>query len=295
MILDMTKILAFSGKRSSGKNTTFNFLLGIELLRLAVVRDKIAVRDDGMLWISDLFGNNDYEGVYDIDRNTNAVKELNHRCIYPFIRNYSFADLLKQEVCMKILGLSYEQCYGTDEQKKSLTHLKWEDMPGVTTQKGVMDLMETREVRGRLGKYHNYVTKDKLVYHYPGFMTAREVMQFVGSEIFRKMWGDVWAKGTIRNILEDPNPTRLAVITDTRFPNEVEAVKEVGGKVIRFLRSPFNDNHISETSLDDYPHNKYDAVIDNSDMTVSEQNEAVYKKLKEWEWMDTIQEKPIEV
>jgi len=52
----MTKILALCGRKQSGKNTAYNFLLGITLLRLAVVRGKIEIKDDGKLWISDLFG-----------------------------------------------------------------------------------------------------------------------------------------------------------------------------------------------------------------------------------------------
>ena len=52
------------------------------------------------------------------------------------------------------------------------------------------------------------------------------------------------------------------IITDTRFPNEAEAIKKAGGIVIRVNRpgvQPINP-HPSETSLDDWG---FDAVINN--------------------------------
>ena len=39
----MTKILAFAGRKQSGKNTAYNFLLGVTLLRLSLVRDRVEI------------------------------------------------------------------------------------------------------------------------------------------------------------------------------------------------------------------------------------------------------------
>ncbi|NMC62387.1 MAG: hypothetical protein GYA55_04395, partial [SAR324 cluster bacterium] len=39
----------------------------------------------------------------------------------------SFADTLK-DFCIETLGLTYEQCYGTDEQKNSSTKYLWENV-----------------------------------------------------------------------------------------------------------------------------------------------------------------------
>ena len=67
------------------------------------------------------------------------------------------------------------------------------------------------------------------------------------------------------------------IITDCRFPNEAQAIKDRGGIVIRVERKPFNraggmegnkqfseqikeDTHPSETALDDY---EFDYVIEN--------------------------------
>lgn len=152
---------------------------------------------------------------------------------------YNFADPLKQDICMNILNLSYTQCYGSDDHKNSLTDCYWDG----------------------------------------NRLTAREVMQFVGTDIFRKMKGDVWASATINKIRND-KPS-LAIIADCRFPNEVEAIKEAGGLVVKLMRNPYHSDHISETALDDtnYNPNNFDLVIDNRTITINEQNKLLYNFL----------------
>lgn len=144
---------------------------------------------------------------------------------------YNFADPLKQDICMGILGMSYEQCYGDDIDKNTPTGLIWEGQN----------------------------------------LTAREVMQFVGTDVFRKMKHDVWAGATINKIqTEQPD---IAVIADCRFPNEVEAVKNAGGIVIKLTRNPYNSDHSSETALDpdNYDSSNFDLVLDNHDISIDEQ------------------------
>ena len=108
--------------------------------------------------------------------------------------------------------------------------------------------------------------------------TYREVLQYVGTDLFRAMYPNVWAQRTILNILEYNNKPRFGVscvIADTRFPNEVKVLEEVGGLVIRLTRSPLQDEfsaHGSETALDNYPF-KY--VVDNANMSIEEQFKAV--------------------
>lgn len=152
---------------------------------------------------------------------------------------YNFADPLKKEICMNILGMSYEQCYGDDDQKNTITDIVWDNKQ----------------------------------------LTAREVMQFVGTDIFRKMKKNVWADATIKKIQND-NPG-LAIIADCRFPNEVDAVKTAGGIVIKLTRNKFNSNHDSETALDEdrYDKNNFDLVIDNQNINIREQNMVIHNFL----------------
>lgn len=282
-------ILGLSGRKQSGKNTTFNFILGLHMLRLAVTRDKMMIKPNGQLWISDIFGDEAYQGVFDIERQNETMTNFCAEYIWPFIKNYSFAHMLKQNVCIDVLGLNHEQCFGTDEQKNSPTHLKWEDMPGVVTKEPPAD---AKVVEGRMGYYYSIGYHVPVVYHKAGTMTAREVMQFVGTEVFRKMYRNVWPNATIKKIQREDSA--FAIITDCRFPNEVEAIRKAGGKVIRFTRrvdDPDNpEMHESESALDAdrFDWSKFDGVVDNKDMLISQQNEAVYNYLEKWGWLDGV-------
>ncbi|NBX97541.1 hypothetical protein EB118_14195 [bacterium] len=145
---------------------------------------------------------------------------------------YNFADPLKKDICINILGLTYEQCYGEDIDKNTVTEVEWEG--------------------------------NKL--------TAREVMQFVGTDLFRKMKNDVWASATISKIKSEQ--PRLAIIADCRFPNEVDAIKNAGGLIIKLTRNPFSSTHSSEIALDPdhYSPNNFDLIVDNTSISIPEQN-----------------------
>jgi hypothetical protein len=136
---------------------------------------------------------------------------------------------------MNIFGLSYQQCYGDDIDKNTSTGLVWEG-------------------------------KD---------LTAREVMQFVGTDVFRKMKHDVWASATINKISVDKPD--IAVIADCRFPNEVQAVKDAGGIVIKLTRNPYNSDHASETALDtsNYDPVHFDLVVNNDSISIDEQTSII--------------------
>ena len=61
-------------------------------------------------------------------------------------------------------------------------------------------------------------------------------------------------------------------------------IKKAGGKVVRFTRNPHEDDHASETALED--HDDFDCVLDNANMSVDETNRALLAQLKEWEWLN---------
>ena len=87
---------------------------------------------------------------------------------------------------------------------------------------------------------------------------VRRLLQRLGTEDGRKTIGeDVWVKA----LLGAGMPTRLA-ITDVRFPNEGDAIRALGGLVVRVERpgvGPIN-GHESETALDGYD---FDLVVVN--------------------------------
>jgi hypothetical protein len=190
-----TKILAFAGRKQSGKTTCAEF-----------------------------------------------VTKYFNGSIEPFngAKIYNFADSLKKDICMNILGLTYDQCYGDDVSKNQYTEVYWNDIR----------------------------------------LTAREVMQLVGTDIFRKMKKDVWARSTITKIQKEK--PQIAIVADCRFPNEVKAIKDAGGLVIKLNRNPYNSDHASETALDEinYDPLNFDFIVYNESMSIPEQNNAILRFLK---------------
>jgi hypothetical protein len=191
----MTKIIAFAGRKQSGKTTS-----------AVILKDF-------------------YSEIYKEDND---------------IKIYNFADPLKQDICMNLLGMTHEQCYGEDNQKNYTTDLEWNNKK----------------------------------------LTAREVMQFIGTDIFRSMKPNIWTEATINRIKKDK--PKLAIIADCRFPNEVKCIKDSGGIVIKLMLNPFNSEHTSEMALDinNYDHKNFDIVIFNNNLSIDQKNYAILTFLK---------------
>jgi len=139
-------------------------------------------------------------------------------------------------------------------------------------------------------------------------MTVRELLQKVGTDLFRNQLHDnVW----INALFSEYKPTRMSssfppdndlgypkwLITDLRFPNEFQAIKDRGGicvRVNRFEKQTFyNPNvsfpdgipiHESERALDDYP---FDYEITNKG-SIEELIEEVKKMLQHFKIIEWI-------
>jgi len=59
----------------------------------------------------------------------------------------------------------------------------------------------------------------------------------------------------LRGVPVSPYSGAPVVVTDVRMPNEANAIREAGGKLIRIVRPGFEsaDDHVTETALDGYP------------------------------------------
>lgn len=85
--------------------------------------------------------------------------------------------------------------------------------------------------------------------------SARQILQLVGTECFRKVIrDDFWVVLGRRRLAELSQKGTNIVISDCRFPNEMEAIKSLGGFTIRVVREGqiSTDTHPSENSLNDY-------------------------------------------
>ena len=249
----MTQIIGFAGRKQAGKNTACNFILAMKLAELAVCA-KSRLGENGSVEVTDIFEERvsglDWCPLEDPFVNT---KSLFDDKLGAHIKIYAFADKLKR-FAIEIFGLDESLVYGTDADKNSKTFLKWQDMPESGKKKGTM--------------------------------TVREVLQYVGTDVFRKMYKDIWVDSCIRDIKKD-SPD-LALVCDVRFENEIIAIQNEGGTVIGLTRfKEDDDEHKSESEIAKKL-SLCDAIVDNSKLTIAEQNEKIYGVLKDTEFIPTI-------
>lgn len=249
--MKQTKILGISAKKQGGKNTSLNYIYGQVMADMGLI-DRFQINDRGQLIVPtvDPDGKTGWGG-FDPFSSHEAVCVYMAENLDPFIKAYSFADPLKR-FCIDVMGLREEQCYGTDVDKNTATTYTWGDF----------DKLGCEIPEGKKPEY---------------FMTAREVLQQFGTNVMCKLYHDIWVGATVNSIKRDS--PGLAIICDIRFPNEVEGVQQVGGKVMRLLRAPFgnDDQHSSETALDTY--DNWDIVVDNRDVNIPDNNELIKNAL----------------
>lgn len=249
--------IILSGRKQAGKNTACNFIIA-KFLNLRASFDNTPANDGGYPNIP--------VGAYYISQESGLLISRSARPArdggYPTVTDqfvnkgvkvYSFADPLKRFL-MDVFNVPFESCYGTDAEKNTpLPHIRWENLPKGLRQEQIMPSIDGSEFNGQLiGRR--------------GPMTGRELMQVWGTDLCRKLYGDCWARGTYNAINREG--VELALVCDGRFPNEIELGSIVGAKTIRLQRNIFNDNHRSETALDNFPIDKYTVAIDNQDLDI---------------------------
>jgi len=118
-------------------------------------------------------------------------------------------------------------------------------------------------------------------------LSARRALQFLGTEVGRELYRDVWveyairqakrllesdgwdyarAKGVFRSSRSRPGGV---VIPDMRFRNEMDAIKATGGKLVRVVRPGAGLEgsaaaHRSEVEMGGIPDDDFDYVIENT-------------------------------
>ena len=244
----MTQILGFAGKKQSGKNTACNYIIALKLIELGVSK-KTRLSANGSIEVSDIFGETKGEQKWFefSEKNLNISKLLNDG-VGQYVRIYGLADTLK-DMCISVLGLTYNQAYGRDKDKNSETDIAWGNVPS---------------------QHMNFKSKK---------MTAREVLQYVGTDIFRKLDPDVWIKSLLRKIEKDS--PEVALICDVRFKNEILKLQESGGFIVGLTRDPYNsaDLHSSEKEIEEC-FSLCDCIVDNQDKTIEQQLELIHGCIK---------------
>ena len=250
-------IISLSGHMKSGKDTVAQM---IQLLDAGYIDKEplIAIQEND---------NIDGQSKWQIKKFAYKVKE-----VASILTGIPVKDLDKQEVKEQILGKEwqYKRVYDANWDKT------WDIMP------------VTYQAVGKEDEIKSY--------------TVRKLLQRIGTEAIRnQIHPNAWVNALFADYIEvidcSPNPARTAginvrsqgypnwIITDTRFPNEVNAIKDRNGILIRINRdwrlsavtdlenggtaNDFIDDqlnkineHPSETALDDYK--DWNHVIDNN-------------------------------
>jgi len=166
-------------------------------------------------------------------------------------KEYSFADNLKQ-MCMKSFALTYEQCYtskGKAEQLKSKRILS--NFP-------MMEILCWVNIENKWDGPIDYDKIHKILHRGETFSTARQILQYVGTEVCRECFLDNFHVKVLFDQISREKYSKI-VISDARFPNERRYIKNNKGIVVK-TKDPNQEhksssNHASESNLgvdDDY-------------------------------------------
>ncbi len=178
-------------------------------------------------------------------------------------KTFEMAEPLK-EMIVNIMDVDPKLVYGSDEEKNQFSQYKWKDLPHFP------ELLKEWSEKGKFPKNE--------------FMSGREVMQQVGTNIFRRMNGPIWANAAVKKMLADAAEIKSSC--DIRFPDEVYAVQKAGGIVIRLTKcKDEKDAHHSELALDPdvFRQRDFDVIINNVDMDINEKNTAFMYALSKLE------------
>lgn len=176
----------------------------------------------------------------------------------------SFADKLKYITC-SLIGCTREQLEDREFKEKELEKEWWY----VKLDNKLISIQEYIDYIK--GTTYSFNEKDIIK------LTPRKLLQLLGTECGRQIiHPNIW----INALFADYNASSKWIISDTRFPNEIESIKKHNGLTIRINRDSVlrtgkvfdTDNHESETALDDYQ--GFDYVIDNNG-TIEELKEVV--------------------
>lgn len=236
--MEEQRIVAFSGRSESGKDTVAKMIQ----YRIASVREEYYGAPYYPTLEQFLSGKDVYSENYVKETQESVTQDSDWQ-----IKKFSYK--LKQ-VASLLTGIPVEK-FEDQEVKKSLLGAEWGTIKDVP-----------------LNAIEPFKDVDFNV-----LMDVRTFLQKLGTDAIRdNLHSNTW----INALWCDYRPEEKWLITDCRFKNEFESIKQRGGIVVRLTRnSDVVSTHVSETELDDY---NFDYIIDNKNDTLEE----TYEKVKEF-------------
>lgn len=165
----------------------------------------------------------------------------------------------KDTVCEMMRYLMYKYC-------TEYTFDDWAANGAASDWKNVKISKRLKEIVSMLTGYSIEQIEDRLLKDAPikgwgnDAVTLRTVMNEVGTGIARKLNPNVWIFSTFANYTNDDK----WIVSDIRFPNEADYIRNKGGIIIDIRReisySTVDYSHLTETAMREY---EYDYIIEN--------------------------------
>jgi energy-coupling factor transporter ATP-binding protein EcfA2 len=119
-------------------------------------------------------------------------------------------------------------------------------------------------------------------------MTAREVMQYFGTDLMREWIPDVWVRAA--RLAIDRAESSVVVVQDVRFSNELEMLRELPSdrysvKLVRLKRvapGTERDSHLSENALHAVPDDCFDLIVPADVGSVADQKQYTEPSIRGW-------------
>lgn len=236
--------------------------------------------------------------------NKAVIEYLDKKDINYSYKNKKFADKLKDIVCM-LIGCTREQLEDRDFKEKelgeewirySISNGFWSHSDNNPSHK-MMDSKQCSKAEYENEVKVNWQTAYKTVY------TPRLLLQHIGTELFRNQIIDgIWVNALMseykpKEELVGTTPENIQwrevypnwIITDTRFPNELQAVKDNGGLAIKINRvyskiptylQGEEGNGISRQAFEDArPKHKSETALDNATFDYTIENDGTLDEL----------------
>ena len=176
-------------------------------------------------------------------RKESGKTELANICVSLGYEKRSFATALKLLVCRVIGFIAIEQL--NEHKNKPI---------GITMTPNMIDIIveETGFDKDWVESVTSKITEES---------TGRDWLQVIGTDMIREKDPD-WH---VRKTFETMEDGKKYVIDDTRFPNELKALKEMGAECWFIIRNKTDNisNHASEISLD-YKDFEYKVIVNDS-------------------------------
>jgi len=244
------KTILIGGSKESGKTTTATAIYGYHLVSVGAIPNAIYDTEGRM---SIIYNEERNEGIiFNIDNTDEEFVNWKNANCSKYVSHVSFADELKN-TCSRQFGLDISKLKGSNDQKNELTHIKWANIAKLLSGARKNELK-------KIGKLDQ-------------FMTHREFMEVLGTEIFREI-DPLCHINSAKSKLAAQN-CQIGIIPDLRFENElVEFENDPNIIKIRLLRNIHQSEAKSENGLGGVDNSRFDLVVP-ADLNVTERNQLV--------------------